>query len=61
MTAALLFLVVGIGLYFAAAWLLERIESRLGHPLEHRSLIYFAILLALALATFWLIQTFAPA
>ncbi len=50
------FTIVAIILYFAADWLLERIEISAGRRLEHRSLIFFVILLTLALASFSLIQ-----
>ena len=50
------FTIVAIILYFAADWLLERIEVVAGKRLEHRSLVFFAILLTLALSSFTLIQ-----
>ena len=50
------FTIVAIILYFAADWLLERVEIAAGRRLEHRSLIFFVILLTLALSSFSLIQ-----
>ena len=50
------FTIVAIILYFAADWLLERVEVAVGRRLEHRSLIFFVILLTLALTSFSLIQ-----
>jgi hypothetical protein len=50
------FTIVAIILYFAADWLLERVEVAAGRRLEHRSLIFFVILLTLALSSFSLIQ-----
>jgi len=50
------FTLVAIILYVAADWLLERVEVAAGKRLEHRSLIFFAILLTLALSTFSLIR-----
>jgi Ca2+/Na+ antiporter len=50
------FTIVAIILYFAADWLLERVETAAGRRLEHRSLVFFAILLTLALSSFSLIQ-----
>lgn len=50
------FTLVAVLLYLASDWLLERVEVRVGRRLEHRSLIFFAILLSLALATFTFIQ-----
>ncbi len=52
------FTLVAIILYFAADWILERVEIAAGKRLEHRSLIFFAILLTLALTSFSLIQVY---
>jgi len=49
---AVYFTVVAIALYFGADWALNRIEARLGRRLEHRTLIFFGILLVLALLAF---------
>ncbi len=54
----ILFTLVAIVLYFAADWLLLRIEIAAGRRLEHRSLIFFGILLTLALTSFWLIRQY---
>jgi predicted PurR-regulated permease PerM len=51
----LYFTVVGIALYFASDRMLDWIEQRRGARFEHRSLIFFAILLVLALVAFQLI------
>ncbi|MEW5709102.1 MAG: hypothetical protein AB1830_09395 [Pseudomonadota bacterium] len=51
------FTVVAIGLYFLADWILDRIERARGARFENRSLVYFAIILPLAVFTFWLINT----
>ena len=48
--SAVYFTIVAIILYFAADWLLERMEIAAGKRLEHRSLIFFAILLTLELS-----------
>jgi len=50
------FTLVAIILYVVADWLLERIEVAAGKRLQHRSLIFFAILLSLALTSFSVIQ-----
>ena len=50
------FTIVAIILYVAADWLLERVEVAAGRRLEHRSLIFFVILLTLALSSFSAIQ-----
>ncbi len=52
------FTLVGIGLYFASDWILTRIESMRGKPFEYRSIIFFVIILVLALASFQLIRYF---
>ena len=54
--AILWFTIVAIGLYLVSDWLLQRVEVAVGKRLEHRSLIFFAILLSLALVTFSIIQ-----
>jgi hypothetical protein len=46
------FTLVAIGLYFASDWILDRIESARGRPFENRSVIFFAIILVLALVSF---------
>ncbi len=51
------FTVVAIGLYFLADWILDRLERARGARFENRSLVYFAIILPLAVLTFWLINT----
>ena len=55
--SAIYFTLAGIALYLAADWLLERIEVRRGERLEHRTLVFFGILLGLALLTFPLLQS----
>jgi hypothetical protein len=55
------FFIVAVALYWASSRILSVLEARRGAHLEHRSLVFFAILLSLALITFWLIRRFAPA
>jgi hypothetical protein len=52
------FTLVAIALYAFADWLLVRIEIAAGKRLEYRSLVFFVILLTLALSSFSLIQHF---
>jgi H+/Cl- antiporter ClcA len=52
------FTVVGIALYFAADAVLEWLERMRGGRFENRQVVYFAIILPLALAAFWLIRRF---
>ena len=61
MMEAVAYIVVGLVLYFAADWLLDRIEVAAGRRLESRSLIFFGILLGLALIVFPLIRHFLGA
>lgn len=48
------FTAVAIGLYFGADWLLERIERARGERFENRQVVFFLIILPLALLSFWL-------
>ena len=53
------FTLVAIGLYFGADWLLDWIEKRRGARFENRQVAFFAIILPLALAAFWLVRRLA--
>ncbi len=53
---ALYFTVVAAGLYFFADWLLDWIERKRGARFENRQVVFFAIILPLALAAFWLMR-----
>lgn len=46
------FTVVGIGLYFLSDWILDRIETARGNKFENRSVIFFVIILVLAVVSF---------
>jgi len=54
--SAIWFTLVAIILYLFSDWVLNRFEVAAGRRFEHRSLIFFAILLSLALITFSVIQ-----
>ena len=54
---AVYFTLVAILLYLVADQALGAIESAVGHSLEYRSVVFFVILLTLAIATFALIRT----
>ncbi len=54
------FAVVAIGLYAVADAALRWLERQRGAPFENRQLVFFAIILPLALLTFWLLQAFGP-
>ena len=53
------FTVVAVVLYFVSDWILRVVESGFGRTFEHRTLIFFGILLTLALISFWIIREFA--
>ena len=55
---ALYYTFAGAALYLIADWLLQRIEVHLGKRLEHRTLVFFAIILVLALGSFAAIRNF---
>ena len=50
------FTVIAIGIYFAADWLLDLIERKRGARFENRQAMFFAIILPLALLTFWAVR-----
>lgn len=54
------FTLVAAGLYFFSDWLLDRIEKIRGQRLANRNVIFFAIILVLALLTFKLIDILQP-
>jgi hypothetical protein len=56
----LVFTLVGIVVYFAADRLLVTIETRRGKRFENRQVIYFIIVLVLALTLFEVIDRYGP-
>jgi len=56
----LYFTVAAVLLYLVSDWILNRIEIRRGERFEHRTLIFFAIILVLSLVFFNLIQQLQP-
>ncbi|MEK7245728.1 MAG: hypothetical protein AAB223_06900 [Pseudomonadota bacterium] len=61
MTETLVFVVVAVALYWLADRILLRIEAARGARFEQRTLIFFGVLLTLALASFWALgRLFAP-
>jgi hypothetical protein len=48
--------VMGIVLYFVADWLVDLSERAAGRRFEYRTLLFFSILLGLAVVTFWVLQ-----
>jgi hypothetical protein len=55
----LYFTLAAVLLYLGADWILNRIEVTVGRRFEYRSIIFFAILLVMALASFALIRHFS--
>ena len=53
---ALYFVLVAVSLYVFADWILKRAEARAGRRFEHRSIIFFGLLLALALISFSILR-----
>jgi phage shock protein PspC (stress-responsive transcriptional regulator) len=54
----LYYTLAGIVLYLISDWILNHIEIRRGARFENRTLIFFVLLLTLALVSFQLIQYF---
>ena len=59
MMSILYFTAVAAILYLVSDLILQQFEVRSGKRFEHRSLIFFAILLSLAITTFSLIQQYS--
>lgn len=55
-----LFTVVAVVLYVVSDRILVALELRAGRRFDNRSLIFFAILLVLAIVSFSLVQRYAP-
>ena len=49
------FTLTAVILYLFSDWVLERVEVTVGRRFQHRSLVFFSILLTLAMTTFALI------
>ena len=49
---SVLFVVVAITLYLACDQILQQIELKLGRRLEHRTVVFFGLLLTLSLLSF---------
>ena len=52
------FTVVAIGLYAVSDAVLRWLERRRGAPFENRQVVFFVIILQLAMITFWLLRAF---
>lgn len=59
---AIWYTVVAIVLYLVSNRILDAVERRVGRRFEYRTLIFFGILLTLAIVAFWALrQIYAPA
>lgn len=58
---AVYFTLTAIVCYVVSDWALKRMEAIAGRRFENRTLIFFAIILSLALVSFALIRNFASA
>lgn len=52
------FTIVAALLYLLSNWTLDRIEIAAGRRFEYRSVLFFAILLSLAMLSFYLIRLY---
>jgi hypothetical protein len=57
----LYFTLTAIAVYVISDWALNRMEAFAGRRFAHRSLIFFALILGLALVSFALIRNFTAA
>ena len=60
MTEMMVYTVIGIILYFLSDWILVKLENVAGRQFENRNLVYFAIIMALALSSFTVIRLIVP-
>ncbi len=51
---------VGIILYLGSDWILVQIENASGRQFENRSLVFFAIIMILALSSFAVVRLLVP-
>ena len=61
MLEILIFTLNAIVIYFLADWILRQIEARRGEVLKQRQVIFFVIILALAIVSFQVLQTILAA
>ncbi len=56
MVEMMAYTLAGIALYFASDWILLQIENSAGRRFENRNLLFFVIILILALSSFAVIR-----
>lgn len=54
----ILFTIVAVLLYFVSDRIVQRIEIAAGRRLEHRTLLFFAIIMILAVGSFYIFRTY---
>jgi len=52
------FTLVAALLYLVSNWIVDQVEVAMGRRLEYRSLLFFGILMSLALTSFYLIRIY---
>jgi hypothetical protein len=60
MTEIVAYTLIGIILYLGSDWILVQIENASGRKFENRSLVFFAIIMILALSSFAIIRLLVP-
>ena len=58
MLEILVFTLNAIFIYFVADWIIRMIEAKRGEVLKQRQIVFFAVILVLALITFRLLKMF---
>ena len=56
MTEILVFTLNAVVIYFLADWIVRMIEVKRGEVLKHRQIVFFGVILVLALVTFRLLR-----
>ena len=54
--AYLYYTVAAVALYLLSDWILNKIEQRLGKRLQYRSMVFFVIIMVLAVSSFEMID-----
>ncbi len=60
MNEMIVYTLAGIVLYVASDWILIHIENSAGRKFDNRNLIFFAIIMILALSSFAMIRLLVP-
>ena len=60
MIEMMVYTLIGITLYISSDWILVQIENAVGRKFDNRNLVFFAIIMVLALASFTVIRLLVP-